>query len=54
MKGGAVVIGGPVSVDMKFNRPLKNLAAVMVETEFEVDHLKFNLSSQLRILEAKQ
>lgn len=54
VKGGAVVIGGPVSVDMKFNRPLKNLAAVMVETEFEVDHLKFNLSSQLRILEAKQ
>ncbi len=54
VKGGAVVIGGPVSVDMKFNRPQKNLAAVMVETEFEVDHLKFNLSSQLRILEAKQ
>ena len=51
---GGVVISGPVTIEMKFRRPEKNLKAILVETEFEIDGLKFNLSSQLRILEPKQ
>ena len=50
----AVIISGPVTVDTKFRRPEKDLKAVLVETEFEVDGLKFDLSSQLRILEPKK
>ncbi len=50
----AVLVSGPVTIDVKFRRPEKNPRAVFVETEFEVDGLKFDLSSQLRILEPKQ
>jgi PhoPQ-activated pathogenicity-related protein len=34
--------------------PDKGFSAMFVETEFEMDGLKFNLSTQLRILEAKK
>jgi PhoPQ-activated pathogenicity-related protein len=38
----------------KFERPATGFKAVFVETEFELDGLKFSLSSQLRILEPKK
>ncbi len=49
-----VVVSGPVAVGLNITRTTKDFEAVFVETEFEVDHLRFNLSTQLRILEPKQ
>ena len=47
-------VGEPGNAGWKFDRPTGEFKAVLVETEFEVDGLKFNLSSQLRILEPKK
>jgi PhoPQ-activated pathogenicity-related protein len=49
-----VVVSGPVTIDLTITRTPKTFDAVFVETEFEVDHLRFNLSSQLRILEPQK
>jgi PhoPQ-activated pathogenicity-related protein len=51
LKAGGVVMGVGVSTTVEFPLPGKGFAAGFVETEFEMDGLKFNLSSQLRILE---
>ncbi|QJW99741.1 PhoPQ-activated pathogenicity-related family protein [Frigoriglobus tundricola] len=49
-----VVVGGPVTIGLTVTRTAKSFDAVFLETEFEVDHLRFNLSTQIRILEPKQ
>ena len=49
-----IVVSGPVTINLNVTRSPKTFDAVFFETEFEVDHLRFNLSTQLRILEPKQ
>ena len=49
-----VVVSGPVEVGLTITRTPTTFDACFVETEFEVDGLQFNLSTQLRILEPKK
>lgn len=49
-----VVVSGPVKINLVITRTPTTYDAAFVETEFEVDHLRFNLSTQLRIFEPKK
>jgi len=54
-KGDAkVVVSGLVKTTLGFPFPKRGFRAVVVETEFETDGLKFPLSTQIRILSPKQ
>lgn len=52
--GVKVIVKGPVTLDLKVPAPASGFRAVYVETEFEVGGIRFPLSTQLRILEAKK
>jgi PhoPQ-activated pathogenicity-related protein len=53
-KGGAkVVVKGPVTTQHTFHKPKTGYRAMIVETEFEFDGLSIPLSTQIRILAAK-
>ena len=49
-----VEIRGPVGVGVTLPKPARRYWAVFMETEYEIDGLRFPLSSQIRILEAKK
>ena len=52
--GGAIVVSGPVSLNLGFRAPKAGFRAVFVEMEFDVDGSVFPLSTGIQILEAKK